>query len=262
MHRVSASDFLDELASRGRYDFSVNEAELGINGSPVAVRAALRRLKQKSKLSEPVRGFFVTVPPEYRRLGCLPADQFIPHLMDYWGEAYYVALLSASELHGAAHQRPQRFQVMLTRNRRPVKCGEVHVEFIARHDMADTPVLSRNTPRGVLRVATPEATALELVGYYERCGGLDNVATVLAELSERLRGEVLQVEAKRCPVAWVQRLGYLLELVGAGELATKLLSIVADVKEEAALVRSLPRLGSPRHHRWKLAINATVEADL
>ena len=35
-------------------------------------------------------------------------------------------------------------------------------------------------------VASPEATALELVGYADQCGGLDNVASVLGELSEAL----------------------------------------------------------------------------
>ena len=31
----------------------------------------------------------------------------IDHLMQVWGEPYYVCLLSAAERHGAAHQRPQ-----------------------------------------------------------------------------------------------------------------------------------------------------------
>jgi hypothetical protein len=49
----------------------------------------------------------VIVPPEYRRIECLAADHFVPQLMEHLGEWYYVALLSAAELHGAAHQRPK-----------------------------------------------------------------------------------------------------------------------------------------------------------
>jgi hypothetical protein len=37
--------------------------------------------------------------------------------------AYYAGLLSAAQLHGAAHQRPQEFQVFLAKNRRPIRCG-------------------------------------------------------------------------------------------------------------------------------------------
>ncbi len=258
----SAGRYIDDLASRGRYHFSLADAERAIHGSSVAVRAALRRLKQKQRLAEPVRGFFLVVPPEYRRLGCLPAQQFVPQLMEHWKQPYYVALLSAAELHGAAHHRPQVSQVMLQRNRRPVVCGKVQVEFLARRDMKSTPVVERNTPRGVLRVATPEATALELVGYQDRCGGLDNVATILAELAERMGPAALEAEAKRCPIAWVQRLGYLLERVGHGGLAAHLQAIVEHVHDEAGLIRSRPRAGTPRDRRWKLAINVAVEPDL
>jgi hypothetical protein len=43
--------------------------------------------------------------------------------------------------------------------------------------------------------STPEGTALELVGYPNRAGGLDNVATVLSELSEEMVAERLYVLA-------------------------------------------------------------------
>lgn len=257
-----AGSFLDALASRGQYHFSLAEAARGIGGSPGAVRAALRRLKRKGLVAEPARGFLVIVPPEFRSLRCLPAEQFVPQLMAYWKEPYYVALLSAAELHGAAHQRPQVFQVMLRRNRRLIACGGVRVEFAARRDMQATPVVERNTPRGTLSVASAEATAFELVGYDERCGGLDNVATVLAELAERLDAVGLAAEAERAPVAWVQRLGYLLELVGAARLAAPLLPLVERVEQEAPLVRSRPRSAARRDRRWRLLLNAQVEPDL
>lgn len=120
--------------------------------------------------------------------------------------------LSAAAYHGAAHQKPQVFQVMVPKARRGLECGGVRVDFVARRDMSDTPVLERNTPTGVIRIASPAATALELVGYPERCGYLDNVATVIAELAESIEGDALEAEARRAPVAWVQRLGYLLAL--------------------------------------------------
>jgi len=258
----SAAQFIDNLASHGQYHFSLEEVAGSIGGSPTAVRAALRRLKKKTLLAEPARGFLVIVPPEYRLQECLPAEQFIPDLMAHWDETYYVALLSAAEIHGAAHQRPQVFQVMLGNSRRGIACGRIRIEFAARHDMNRTPVVERNTARGVLRIASPEATAFELVGYVDRCGGLDNVSTVLAELGESLSSERLIAEGERCPVAWTQRLGYLLDLVGREELAAPLQSFVTDVEESTPLVRSTARSGSPRNRRWKLAINAQVEPDL
>jgi predicted transcriptional regulator of viral defense system len=183
--------------------------------------------------------------------------------MKHLEEHYYVALLSAAELHGAAHHRPQRFQVMVAKNRRPIDCGEVRVHFVARHDLESTPVMELNTPRGRMRVSSPEATALELVGYADQCGGLDNVAVVLSELVEAVDSSKLLVAAHHCPIVWSQRLGYLLEVTGHDELANVL---VDHVKERATtiapLVRAKSMKGAARTERWKLAVNDSVEPDL
>jgi len=49
------------------------------------------------------------------------------------------------------------------------------------------PVQNFNTRRGTLLVSSPEATALDLVGYATRhAGGLIQVAGVLPELAERI----------------------------------------------------------------------------
>lgn len=242
-----AASYVVDLAARGRYHFTTAEAASALGSSVPAARAALRRLKAKNAIADPHRGFHVIVPPEYRRHGCLPAEQFVPQLMKHLHMSYYVALLSAAELHGAAHQRPQSFQVMVKTHRRPIECGEVHVQFIARKDVTTTSVVERKTPRGVLLVASPEATALELVGYAEHSGGLDHVATVLAELVESIDVDRLVTECARSPIAWVQRLGFLLDLIGHREVADKLAPFVlSHARAIAPLVRARSRNGAPR----------------
>ena len=259
----SANDFLQDLQSRGRYCFSTEEAVQALARSTTAVRAVLRRLREKGEVAAPLRGFHVIVPPEYRRLGCLPADQFVPDLMRHLGEPYYAALLTAAAYHGAAHQKPHVFQVMVRKRRRPIACGEVRVQFVARSDMAQTPVAERNTPRGVLRLASAEATALELVGYPEHAGGLDNVATVLAELAESFEMAALTAEARRAPCSWAQRLGYLLALVDASGPADALAPLVASRGPfPVALAPSASASGYPSDPRWRVVVNASVEPDL
>ncbi len=258
---MRATDYITSLAVNGRFHFALNEAVAAMNGSVVAVRGALLRLQHSGQIALPHRGFYVIVPPEFRRLGCLPAEQFIPQLMSHLGEPYYVALLSAAELHGAAHQRPQAFQVMLKANRRPIECGSVRVQFVARKDAERTPVIEKNTPRGPLRVASPEATALELVGYADHCGGLDNVASVLGELAEALDPAQLVAAAEKSPIVWAQRLGYLLDRTEHGALADALLPLVKERAHSARLARSGPGKGAARIQRWKLAANVGVEAE-
>jgi predicted transcriptional regulator of viral defense system len=209
-----------------------------------------------------MRSFHVVVPPKYRRLGCLPSEHFIDQLMEYLGEPYYVALLSAAERHGAAHQRPQSLQVMVSKNRPQVDCGQVRVLFIARGDLERMPVSTFKTPRGYIKYSTPEVTALELVGYPQHAGGLNNVATVLEELCEELDGEKLVEAAGLSPIGWSQRLGYLLELTGAAELAETLLPFVNEnANSYIPLRRSENVAGATRDPRWKVIVNVEVEPD-
>ena len=257
------SHFIDRLLQQGKYHFTTAETCSALGSGVSTVKQALRRLKAKGVIATPQRGFHVVVPPEYRALGCLPAEQFIPQLMEYVGEPYHVALLSAAQLHGAGHHRPQRFQVMVTTPRRPILCGEVGVEFHVRTNLEEATTVVMNTPRGHMRVASPEATALELVGYQRHAGGLDNVATVLAELAESISGSQLGNEANTVPSAWGQRLGYLLELVGQYEKVSQLRVLVERrARRIVPLDPALPRTGAPRSRMWKVAINAEVEADL
>ena len=209
-----AREYLTDLPAQGRYAFSLREAKSALGGSADAVTLALNRLAKQKLIASPARGFYVIVPPEYRALGCLPADQFIPALMAHLGLPYYAGLLSAAQYHGAAHQRPQEFQVFLSKNRRPIRCGAVRVAFIARKRLKDVPVQSFNTPRGTIQVSTPEATALDLVGYADHVGGINQVATVLSELAEQIAPAKLAMAAETAPIPWVQRRGYLMDILG------------------------------------------------
>src|SRR5574340_1007839 len=243
--------FIQDLAAKGRSCFNFEDIEKLKSSTPAAIKAALRRLQKKGEIAMPYRGFYVIVPPEYRVDGCLPPEQFIPDLMKELDEVYYAGLLSAAEYHGAAHQRPQVFQVVVANSRRPVRCGKMRVEFISRKNAAKIPTEQRNTPAGVLKVATPEATALDLVGYVGRCAGLDNVATVLTELAEKIdAGRLIEV-AKMSPIAWVQRLGFLLDMAGARETADGIAEYIKEkqpVRTPLAPARSIK--GAKMESRW------------
>ncbi len=257
------ADLLDQLASRGRHHFTTQEVASALGSSLVAARAALRRLRQKRRVAKPYRGFHVIVPSEYRRLGCLPPEQFIPQLMAHLGQRYYGALLTAARYHGAAHQQPQIFQVMVAKSRKPIICGDVHVAFVARSNIVEVATIQFNTPRGELAVSAPEATAFDLVGNLAHAGGMDNVATVLFELAEKIDPNRLVLAAQHSPIPWAQRLGYLLDHIGARDKAELLQRHVARVVNETALlVPGRNPDGACRDARWRLAVNYDVEPDL
>lgn len=260
--RLRTSDYIFRLAASGLYHFSSSEAQAALGVSADAAKLALNRLAKQGLVASPARGFYVIVPPEYRSLGCLPADQFIPALMKRQGMSYYTGLLSAAQYHGAAHHRPQEYQVMVAKSRRPIVCGAVRVTFVVRKNISAIPTQSFNTPRGTVLVSTPEATAVDLVGYYNHVGGLDQVATILGELADALDPNKLVAAAQTAPVSWAQRLGYLLELVETGTRVQALKSYVRTHARQATLL--LPTAadkGTRRDEGWKLDINADVEAE-
>ena len=257
-----ARNVITDLAARGRYHFTSSELRSALGVSEEAARQALSRLAAKGEIASPARGFYVIVPPEYRRLGCLPADQFVPALMEHRSVRYYVGLLSAAQFHGAAHHRPQEFQVVLERNRPAIVCGAVKVAFVARRNLAAVPVESFNNPRGTVLVSTVEATAVDLVGYMHRAGGVDRVAGVLLELGEKMDAVRLVEASESASVLWAQRLGHLLEHVGAGDKAALLKEHVRRrARNYTKLLPGADADGALRSKDWRLFVNASVETD-
>ena len=254
--------FLDTKASSGRFHFTTEAAAEATKSSLVAVRASIRRMKKKGYIADPAKGFHLIVPPEYRAIGCLPADQFVPLLMDQLQKTYYAGLLSAAEIHGAAHQKPQVFQVVVPANHPEIRCGSVRVHFIARRNAVNVTRSRINTLRGVLEVSSPEATAFDLVGYPDHCGGLSNVTTVLAELADLLDEDKLLHESRFSPTPWHQRLGFLLELSGARKCTKALAAYIAgDGRDYIPLHCGVRIHNAGRDKRWKVLVNDSVELD-
>jgi predicted transcriptional regulator of viral defense system len=258
-----ARDYISELAASGRYHFAADEMRKVLDVSRDATRLALYRLAKRGFVASPARGFYIIVPPEYKRLGSLPADQFLPALMEWRKTKYYAGLLSAAQYHGAAHHRPQEFQVMVEKNQRPIDCGSVRVSFIARKRVRAVPVQSFNTPRGTISVSTVEATSIDLVGYPQHAGGFDQIATILAELAEKIDPKRLVAAARTSPLPWAQRLGYLLELVGAKEQAAQLKVYVQEnARDWVQLVPGARRARARRADDWLLYVNEDVDAEV
>jgi predicted transcriptional regulator of viral defense system len=254
-------DWVDDLQAQGRYTFTREDALAATGNTEIAVAASLRRLRKAGRIVSPRRGFHVIVPLEYRATGAPPAEWFIDDLMRHLGRPYYVGLLSAAALYGAAHHAPQVFQVVTDVPTRPLTVGRIRVVFVQGR-AAHSPTETMNTATGTMRVSTPEATALDLVRHASACGGLQNVAGVLREVAERLDGARLVDAAKGVERTVAQRLGWLLDHLGASERAEPLArALAAGTLFPAALRPDLPDRGLGTDPRWGVIANATIEED-
>jgi len=264
MKTESVGDYVDRLQSHGRYSFTKEEAARALNVSNVALTAALHRLSKRGRILAVKRGFYVIVPLEYAVGGVVPAERFIDDLMRSMSLPYYVGLLTAAALHGAAHQQPQVFYVVTLKAQRPIHISGLSVRFLKKAGMSATPVMAVKTATGFIRVSTPAATAIDLVAYQSRVGGMDRVATVLQELAEKMDADAVVEAAKQeHELPPIQRLGWLMESLGLKEVAVKLAEWIAQQEPiPTPLDPARPRKGCPRDARWNVIVNAEVEGEL
>jgi predicted transcriptional regulator of viral defense system len=262
--RFTMAKWVDDRQASGRYTFTHDEAATAVRSSPIALKNAIRRLVAKGRLAVPRRGFYVIVPLEYAVAGAPPASWFIDDFMRFQDQDYYVALLSAAAIFGAAHQQPQEFQVVTDTQLRPAVAGRGRIQFFLKRHLELTPTTKVKTETGSITVSTPEATALDLVRYPSSAGHLGNVATVLAELSEKIDPDRLVQAARSEPkLAYAQRLGYLLDLVGAHSVVEPFAIWVAEQTPNAVPLRpARRRRGLEKDPRWQVLVNEEVKVDV
>ena len=85
------------------------------------------------------------------------------------------------------------------------------MNFISKKNIENRLLKERKTETGYLKVSSPALTAIDLVQYEKRTGGLNRVAVVLNELVEEMDPKEFDpVFFASVPTSAVQRLGYLL----------------------------------------------------
>lgn len=260
---VKTANFVDlwvELLAEGHSTFTAAELRQRTGASTDAVYSAVKYAMDRRRLFSPVRGLYVVVPPEYRAAGVVPAIQFVDPMMRHLSLDYYVAYASAAQWWGAAHQAPQVFDVVASRNVSDRALGPVRMRFHTSSRI-DTDEVRRVTgPRTMLNIASPALTAIDLASRPRLGGGLSAVATILAELPD-LDGDRLADLAARRTMADARRLGWLLELV-RDDLDLNALQQVA--RPEHGRPTLLAIRGSRQGYvddRWSVIINTTVEPD-
>ena len=218
--RSALSGYVSGLLATGRTVFTAKEAEQALGAGHGAFLDAAERLQRRKALVSPRQGFYVVVPPQYASWGAPPPAWYIDALMRHEGQAYYVGLLKAAELHGATHQAVMEYQVISAKRLPRIRAGRNLIVFYFRKDMEAVAagIEARKTDTGTMSISSPALTALDLLRYPQASGGIDHVATVLSDLGRKIDPEQLAALSVRVERPVVQRLGHLLEHVGRGDL--------------------------------------------
>lgn len=250
----------EHLIGEGRFWATTEEAAEMLQREPRTTYPRLAELEKAGKLFSPAKGLYVVVPPEYRSWRVVPAEWFVDPMMKHLGRSYYVGFLSAAARHGAAHQAPQTFQVVVDRTLKDRQLGRVRLHFVESNQIQDAEWEPVNSHTGTYSVATRETTAVDLAWRPREAGGTSNVATVLLEIGD-LDGERIARLASTRGRGAARRLGWLLEGFRP-DVDTFWLEKVARPSEGSASVLvpgNQPR--GPLNSTWGLRLNGTVEPD-
>lgn len=225
----AAEAFIDRHLVFGRVTFPLDELVKESGISAIAAKHQLRRLSGKVVRVSPRQPFFLIVSPEHRIMGAPPAIWWLQDYFAWLGRPYYLALQSAASSFGSNPQALQITQVMTDRPCRTIKVGRIQVRFFVKRNIKKTPTQQLPQAPAPLWISTPEATIFDLVQYAARMGGIDRVAETIAPLLPKLRvRELMRVlDAENAPTI-AQRLGFVLEAIGAKKLADAVYNWLPD----------------------------------
>ena len=269
--RPNLSAYMTGLLASGRLVFLRDEAQAAIGTGRGAFLAAAQKLQKRGRLLNPRQGFYVIVPPQNLNFGSPPPASFIDDLMRHEKRLYYVGLLKAAELHGAAHHAVMEFQVVTDKQIRKIQAGRSKIAFYFKKDLnAVAPgIENHKTDTGKMKVSSVELTLLDLLRYPEASGGLDNILTIFSDLGPKLDAGQMAPLCDAFERSVVQRAGYLLDRSRLPDQAEKLHEFLGrdshvQWTELDPSLTSVPDLATEivaRDKRWRVLVRRLPERD-
>ena len=260
--------WLDQQIAMGRFGFSLVELKLAFpDQNDVATKSTIRRQIDKGKVISIYKGYYLILPPQFAGKGMLPSNLFLDGFMKFLNRPYYLGLLNAAALHGASHQQPQEnfvitnFPVLRTTNKSGLKINYISVKAVPE-DLVDL----KKTEAGYLKISNAALTAVDLVQFEKRIGGINRAATVINELSEVLSKESFDAALiEYSHISSLQRLGYILEYACQRiDLADALFESLKAKNINLfriPLKSFVPAIGFSSDNRWKVIANTEIEID-
>lgn len=211
--------FAERLLARGRVAFGLAELTASTQLSSIAAKNQILRLHGKIVRVSPRRQFFLVVAPEHRALGAPPVTWWLHDYFKWLGHPYYVALQSAAALHGSQPQAIQTMQVMTDEPRREIELGRIRIRFFVKSKLSQTPTQQLPGAHARLFVSTPEATALDLVLYADRIGGIERAMETIEPMLHSMRTKELRSVLRAARASAVVKLASGFKAAGDKRLA-------------------------------------------
>ena len=249
------SSLLTEMSRQGKRIFTFADAVQFYGSSSSALRQLLSTLVKQRWLQRVEKGKYLVLPFEAGREGEWTEHEFI--IASYLIEPYYVGFRSALNYYGYTEQVSRTVFVASTRRKlRPaLEISGVSYRFVCMSERKFFGAIEVALDGHPVNVSEPEKTIVDCLDRLRYCGGAAEVAKALWYGRNELDFvKTAEYARKADNKAVSQRLGYLLETLGAG------------TEEAIAVLRGslstryapLDTLGAPRGKyvsRWKVMVN-------
>jgi len=254
-------NYFNELVNSYKYTFTLTELKEKFHLSDKSLLQGLYRYKENKKIVQIRKGFYGILVPRIATNGRLSYFDFLDDLMKSLEKKYYIALLNAAALYGAAHQQPQVAYVFTTPPT-PRNIKSSNLIFLSKSNWNQEFIVQKKTQTGFVNVSSPELTALDLCSYIWKFG-VNRVTTILIELQEEMKLSLIKKVAKEYDnISSLQRLGYILDKLTQNE---KLINAIYAIflEKKTYYVPLSPKKGKRGEydHKWKIIVNMQIEPD-
>ena len=161
-------------------------------------------------------------------------------------------------------QALQVTQVLTTKPMRPIDVGRLHVDFYVKAHLRQTPLSALAGMPAPLAVSSPEATALDLIAFSYRLGGIRRVTEVVADLKRVMSLVGLRTALRaETQTSVKQRLGYVLSILGLDRMAEEVRRTLPKRLAVALLQSQAPVARRTRDVRqpWMVLDNVGLETE-
>jgi predicted transcriptional regulator of viral defense system len=263
---MSITEYIKELLSHEEYSFSKEELTENVLKSETSLKSELARLVKKNEIVNLRRGFYLIIPPRYSKSAFVPVQLYVDKLLRYLKRDYYLGFYSAAKFHGASHQQTQK-EYIITQLPQilDIKKSKYDLLFSTISEWPANNIEIRKSDAGYFNISSPSLTAVDIIHYQKKIGGLNRILSVLEELIHEIRFEDVEKLLKWYPnKSSLQRFGFFLEMFNADKKindlvyeninSTKFYPILlnSDTKQKAGGV----------NNRWKVDVNIKLESDL
>jgi len=278
------SNYINKLLSFEEYSFSLeeliidNDRNKSNNKSRYQIKKELDRLISNKKIINLRKNFYIIIPPRYSQQGHLPIQLYIEKLfIKYLKRDYYLGYFSAAKFLGASHQQIQNdYIISQSPTMLNINKNSIALRFYTKlnKNWPNKNIMTKKSDAGIFKISSPILTAVDLIHYQLKLGGLNRIITTLEELSDEIELNDLKELLTWYPhKSTLQRLGYFLEIQFKqkdNDVIEHLFKYLDSLKTTYINLNTSKNKNSNSSHqinlkhknRWKIIVNIKLESDL